>query len=130
MVQVRKCHLHLQGFIKMQFVQLFVRSPFLSLPYSQCALFQLKIQSQMFLVTTCLQGPWLNVAPYCCKDYSVIEYIVKGFDSYESSSIRIVKELLSRSLSVNLAYIKFSLPQWSSGNMLAIGPNVPDLKSG
>jgi hypothetical protein len=65
--------------------------------------------SSLFLppqpVLTCW-GMWLDAAMYYCENYSTTEDTVSNFDSNESSSIKIVKELFSSNLSGNLAYIK------------------------
>jgi hypothetical protein len=63
-------------------------------------------------------GLWLNAASLAKT--TAIEDIVKGFDSNESSSIRVVKELFSHSSSRNLAYIK--------SNVGAISSTVAGLK--
>jgi hypothetical protein len=57
---------------------------------------------------------WLDATLYYCENYTAIEDIFKGFDSSESSSIRVVKELFSHSLSGNLAYIKSNFGAISS----------------
>jgi hypothetical protein len=49
---------------------------------------------------------WLEAAVHYCESYSTTEDIVSNFDSNEASSIKIVKELFSSTLSGNLAYTK------------------------
>jgi hypothetical protein len=51
-------------------------------------------------------GTWHDAVLYYCENYTTIEDIFEGFDSSESSSIRVVKELFSHGFSENLAYIK------------------------
>jgi hypothetical protein len=59
-------------------------------------------------------GMWLDAALYYCENCTAIEDIFKGFDSSELSSIRVVKELFSHSLSGNMAYIKLNFGAISS----------------
>jgi hypothetical protein len=56
-------------------------------------------------VRTCW-GTWLSAELYNCENYIAIEDIIKGFDSSESSSIRVIKEVFLHSLIGNLAYVK------------------------
>jgi hypothetical protein len=49
---------------------------------------------------------WFDAALYYCENCTATEDIFKGFDSSESSSIRVVKELFSHSLSGNFAFMK------------------------
>jgi hypothetical protein len=90
--------------LEIHFVQLFLPSLFLSPPYSQCTYSSEKLVC--FSVSTWLQmGLWVNAALHYCENYIATEDIFKGFDSSKLSSIRIVKEPSSRTLSRNLAYI-------------------------
>jgi hypothetical protein len=56
----------------------------------------------------------LDAALCYCENYTAIEDIFKGFDSSESTFIRVVRELFSHSLSGNLAYIKSNFGAISS----------------
>jgi hypothetical protein len=51
-------------------------------------------------------GTWLDAAHYYCANYSQTEKTFNKFDRKDSSSIKSVQELLSVTMSRNLAYIK------------------------